>query len=191
MEILRIEELLETLRTGGIILHPNDTVWGLACNAFNEASVERLRQIKKRPVKKPFILLASSLEMVRRYVTYIHPRLETLLQYHQRPLTVIYEQVCDLPEYLLTAEKAAAIRVSLDPFTQSLINKLGNPLISTSANFTAEPYLSASRISIKTLFIRSMPSTKEYTVQPQKISLVSLCALPAKVISFFSANKRS
>lgn len=140
MEILRIEELLETLRTGGIILHPNDTVWGLACNAFNEASVERLRQIKKRPVKKPFILLASSLEMVRRYVTYIHPRLETLLQYHQRPLTVIYEQVCDLPEYLLTAEKAAAIRVSLDPFTQSLINKLGNPLISTSANFTAEPY---------------------------------------------------
>lgn len=140
VEILRIEELLETLKSGGIILHPNDTVWGLACNAFNERSVERIRQIKKRPANKPFILLASSLEMVRRYVSFIHPRLETLLQYHQRPLTVIYDQVAELPEYLLAEDKTAAIRVSLDPFTQSLINKLGYPLISTSANFTSEPY---------------------------------------------------
>lgn len=140
MEILRIEELLETLKRGGIILHPNDTVWGLACNAFNENSVHRLRQLKRRPEEKPFILLASSLEMVKKYVANIHPRVETLLQYHQRPLTVIYEQVSELPDYLLTEEKQAAIRVSLDPFTQSLINKLGNPIISTSANYTSEPY---------------------------------------------------
>lgn len=140
MEILRIEALLETLKSGGIILHPNDTVWGLACNALNESSVNRLRLIKRRAEHKPFILLVSSLDMVRRYVPDLHPRLETLLQYHQRPLTVIYDQVHDLPDYLITPEKTAAIRVSLDPFIQSLINKLDNPLISTSANFSSHPY---------------------------------------------------
>ena len=129
----------EAIRMGKVILYPTDTIWGLGCDIFNHNAVKRIFEIKARPENKPFILLVSSLQMLKRYV-YIHPRVETLLAYHQKPLTLIYPKVRNLPEYLLAEDGSIAIRLGHDPFCKFLIDKIDKPIISTSANIGGEPF---------------------------------------------------
>ncbi|MEO6189363.1 MAG: L-threonylcarbamoyladenylate synthase [Saprospiraceae bacterium] len=120
------------------ILYPTDTVWGLGANIHDEVSVRRLSEIKLRPVNKSFILLVDSLEMLSQYVIRIHPRVETMLYYHVQPVTIIYPRARNLPEYLLAEDQSIAIRVCKDMFCQELIAFIGQPLISTSANYSGK-----------------------------------------------------
>ena len=129
----------EAIRMGKVILYPTDTIWGLGCDIFNENAVKRIYEIKERPLNKPFILLVSNLEMLKRYV-FIHPRVETLLVYHQKPLTLIYPKVEHLPDYLCGEDGSIAIRLTHDSFCQYLINKIDKPIISTSANLGGQPF---------------------------------------------------
>jgi len=128
-----------TLTNGGIILYPTDTIWGIGCDAFNLKAIENIYKIKRRPRELPFILLVSSIAMLKRYVN-IHPRLETLLVYHKKPLTLIYTEVDGLPEGILSEEGTIGIRVTLDPFCRDIIHKLDGPLVSTSANISGDPF---------------------------------------------------
>lgn len=77
--------------------------------------------------------------MLKRYIKRIHPRIETLLDYYDRPLTVVYEGVKNLPENAYSNNGSVAIRITKDSFCQKLISKLDAPLVSTSANFSGDP----------------------------------------------------
>ncbi|NOT37841.1 MAG: threonylcarbamoyl-AMP synthase [Saprospiraceae bacterium] len=122
-----------------VILYPTDTIWGIGANINDKSSVERVASIKQRPPNKSFIVLVNSLEMLKRYVIRLHPRIETLLYFHKQPLSIIYPHVKDIPDYLLADDKSLAIRVCHHPFCKELIRILDQPLISTSANFSGEP----------------------------------------------------
>jgi len=136
----RIEEIVTILEDSGIILYPTDTIWGVGCDACNPVAIERIYNLKKRERSKPFVLLVDSIEMLRNYVNSVHPRIETLLSFHSRPLTVIYEQGVNLPENAMASSGSVAIRIAKDNFCQQLIKTLGKPLIATSANISAEPF---------------------------------------------------
>ena len=73
-----LNKALEVLRSGGVILYPTDTVWGLGCDATNPEAVARIFAIKKRPDSKSLVLLASDLDMVARYVKEI-PEMEPVV----------------------------------------------------------------------------------------------------------------
>lgn len=134
-----LDQIVRSLQRGGIIIYPTETIWGLGCDATNGQSVEKLHTIKKRPRSRPFTLLVNSLEMLHDYVAEVHPRLETLLIHHQRPLTVIYDHVINLPEILQSSRKSVAIRMTLDPFCSAVIEALGKPIIATPANISEHP----------------------------------------------------
>ncbi len=143
IEEIRQRDLMQAehiLRTGGVILYPTDTIWGIGCDATHAQAIERIYTIKRRRPEKPLLLLADSVEMVRQYVGYIHPRLETLLAYHQRPLTIIYEGARNLPTNLVAPDGTIGIRIAVDAFCQELIRRVGKPLVSTSANISGHPY---------------------------------------------------
>ena len=135
-----IEKAVETVVTGGIILYPTDTIWGLGCDATNEKAVLKIYKIKERDLNKPLICLVSSIAMLKEYTTSIHPRVETLLSYHERPLTIVYPAAQNLPEVLTGEDGSVAIRLVQDPFCQELIDSIGKPLVSTSANLAGEPF---------------------------------------------------
>ncbi len=135
-----LEPILSCLETGGTILYPTDTIWGIGCDATNEVAVEKVFSLKQRPPSKPFPVLVSSIEMLKEYVKWVHPRLETLLQYHERPLTIIYENATNLAKNATSADGSVAIRIPKDPFCQQLIENFGKPLVSTSANISDAPY---------------------------------------------------
>ena len=66
--IAEIQKALEVLRSGGIILYPTDTVWGIGCDATDPAAVAKVYEIKKRADSKSLVLLASDMDMICRYV---------------------------------------------------------------------------------------------------------------------------
>ena len=135
----RVEDIVRVLRKGGVIVYPTDTIWGIGCNALDTIAVKKVYTIKRRPAGKPFIVLVSNIEMLKQYVQHIHPRVETLLSMHVRPLTMIYYDVTGLDGFQ-AEDGAIAIRVVQDAFCRELIRALEAPLVSTSANLTGEDY---------------------------------------------------
>lgn len=135
-----IFEIAAILQKGGIICHPTDTVWSIGCDAQNEEAIARIHRIKGAPPKEGYSLLVSSIDMLKQYAVKVHPRLETLLSFHQRPLTVIYEKAVGLPALAKSANGSVAIQIAQDQFCQELIDALGKPIFSTSANITEQNY---------------------------------------------------
>ncbi|MCB9266385.1 MAG: Sua5/YciO/YrdC/YwlC family protein [Lewinellaceae bacterium] len=129
-----LESALETLLTGGLILYPTDTVWSIGCNATNPRAVGRLRQLKRTDDALGLEILVNSIDMLRRYIVHLHPRIETLLTYHLRPLTVLYEQGRNLPNSILSEDGQVAIRLVQDEYCRELIGRLGKPLVATAAD---------------------------------------------------------
>ena len=134
------ENITEILQNDGIILYPTDTIWGLGCDATNPVAVERVYNLKQRDRSKPFVLLVDSIEMIKDYVETLHPRLETLMMHHTRPMTVIYDKAKNLPENAVGPGGSVAIRVAMDPFCQQLIRTVGKPLVASSANISGQPF---------------------------------------------------
>lgn len=135
-----IAEAATVLQRGGLILFPTDTIWGIGCDACNEAAVEKVYALKQRDRSKPFVLLVDSLEMLRMYVEHVHPRIETLLIHHTRPLTVVYDKGVNLAPNAIGKDGSAAIRIPVDEYCLSLIRKFGKPVVASSANISNEPF---------------------------------------------------
>jgi L-threonylcarbamoyladenylate synthase len=135
-----ISEIASLLKRGSIICYPTDTIWGIGCDALHEPSVDRISSLKGRVPEKGYVMLVSSIEMLKQFVPKMPPRLETLLAHHQRPLTMIYANTIGLPDWVKAPDGSAAIRVATDEFCRELIEAFGGPIISTSANKSAEPF---------------------------------------------------
>ncbi len=133
-------KLLQVLETGGLILFPTDTIWGIGCDATNPDAVDKVYKLKKRDPNKPLIVLVDSNEMLKDYVEHLHPKIETLLEFHTRPITVIYEKGVNLAPNLLGQDGSIGIRLVLDPFCKELISRFGKPIVATSANVSGIPF---------------------------------------------------
>ena len=145
-----MQKALEVLRSGGIILYPTDTVWGIGCDATDPAAVARIYEIKKRADSKSLVLLASDMDMVCRYVKEIPEMAVQLVEVNDKPMTIIYPgAVAGRPEdkasrsclaYNAVAEDGTVgIRIPMMDFCQQLVAKFGRPIVSTSANMSGEP----------------------------------------------------
>lgn len=134
------QQIKEILLNDGIILYPTDTIWGVGCDATNPVAIERIYNLKERDRSKPFVLLVSDIDMLKNYIEAGHPRMETLLSFHVRPLTVIYDKGKNLPANAVSGDGSVAIRIVKDVFCQQLISDLGRPLVASSANISGQPF---------------------------------------------------
>jgi L-threonylcarbamoyladenylate synthase len=128
-----IGDIAKILLDGGTLCYPTDTIWAIGCDATNEAAVARIAHLKSAAPQQGYVLLVSSIAMLRRYVPLIPPRLETLLAHHARPLTIIYAEHSGIPAWVCAADGSVAIRVAQDEFCQQLVEMIDRPLVSTAA----------------------------------------------------------
>lgn len=135
-----LENIKAVLESGGLILYPTDTIWGIGCDATNSEAVEKIYELKQRDRNKGLIILVDSIEMMKHYVKHIHPRIDTLLLHHTRPLTLIFEDARNLPDNMISNDGSIAIRLVQDDFCRELIKTIGKPIVSTSANISNEPF---------------------------------------------------
>lgn len=132
-----MELLIETLKTGGVILYPTDTIWGIGCDATNPQAIQKIFDIKKRDAKKSPIILVESEKRLQDLVD-VPPMAWEIMDLSEKPVTVVYDNPRGLPKDLLAEDGSIGIRLVKDLFCKKLITKLNRPIISTSANFSGE-----------------------------------------------------
>ena len=133
-----IVKAVEVLRSGGIILYPTDTIWGLGCDATNQAAVERIYQIKQRKDAKSMLILMENPNLLNSYITEVPEIAWDLIEVADNPLTIIYPGAKNLASNLLGQDGSVGIRITAEPFTQQLIQRFRKPIVSTSANISGQ-----------------------------------------------------
>ena len=133
-----IVRCLETLRQGGIILYPTDTIWGVGCDATNPDAVEKIFELKRRPAAKSMIVLLADPRDINRYTSRPQPYIAEYLEKATKPTTVIYEAALGLAENLVSEDGSIAMRIVQEDFCRHLIKRFRKPLVSTSANISGQ-----------------------------------------------------
>lgn len=134
------QTVIEALKTGKTILYPSDTIWGIGCDATNEAACQRILEIKQRPKDKSFILLADSFQMIEKYIPEFPDVCYDLVDLSDKPLTIIYPNAQGLAPSVLAEDGSVGIRLTKDPICLALIRSIRKPLVSTSANISGQPF---------------------------------------------------
>jgi L-threonylcarbamoyladenylate synthase len=141
LEGRNIDKVAATLRAGGVAVLPTDTIYGFHCVYSSRSSIERIRRLKGRSKSAGLILLASSLEMadglVGRWPAGVRDILASLWP---APLTVILPASKSIPA-ALRPEGGVAVRIPALDSLAALIEKTGEPLVSTSVNRSGQPPL--------------------------------------------------
>ena len=141
---------LNTLRSGGTILYPTDTVWGLGCDATNPGAVAKIFEIKRRSEAKSLVLLAPDLDMVAKYVRQVPSMAVELVEVNDKPMTIVYPEAhagvegepgdrWHLAWNAVAEDGSVGMRIPMCALCRDLAFKLGRPLVSTSANISGEP----------------------------------------------------
>ena len=150
-----LQQALQVLRSGGIIVYPTDTVWGIGCDATNVEAVKRIYALKQREDSKSMLVLLDSAAKLNYYVD-VPEAAEMLLGVQNtdrfadgaqtdlqdeatKPMTIIYPNARHLAQNLIAEDDSIGIRITSEPFSQALCAQLKRPIVSTSANISGHP----------------------------------------------------
>ncbi|MBI4812765.1 threonylcarbamoyl-AMP synthase [Candidatus Falkowbacteria bacterium] len=134
-----IGEAVNTIRRGGVVVYPTDTVYGLGADATRGEAVQRVFNIKKRPAIKPVPLIVPDLEMVGK-LAFLNKKIEeTLLTIWPGPVTVLLQKKFNLPESVTAGLKTIGLRIPDHKITHFLVVQCRVPLTATSANISGQP----------------------------------------------------
>ncbi|KEA62474.1 TsaC protein (YrdC domain) required for threonylcarbamoyladenosine t(6)A37 modification in tRNA [Marinobacterium lacunae] len=136
-----LRQAVRVLRNGGIIAYPTEAVWGLGCDPFNSAAVQRLLEIKRRPEYKGLILAAASEEQIEPLLVHLSDQQRAQLsETWPGPNTWLLPDTEQLiPRWIKGQHSGVAVRVSAHPIVRALCEAFGAPLVSTSANVSSAP----------------------------------------------------
>lgn len=140
-----IKKATEVIRSGGIVIFPTDTAFGIGCRIDRKETIEKLFSIRKRPATQPMPVLCNSLEMVSKYVLSIPEDAKEKLmeEYWPGGLTIILPaNVEEVPAIVRGGAMTVGVRVPNHTVPLSIITSIGVPILGPSANFHGEktPY---------------------------------------------------
>ncbi|MCF8298958.1 MAG: threonylcarbamoyl-AMP synthase [Saprospiraceae bacterium] len=142
-----IQKSIEALKSGGTIIYPTDTIWGIGCDATNPKAVDKIYKIKKRSKTKNLIVLIDDKSKLKDFVKSIPEIAWDLIDKVDKPLTIIYPDGINIAKNILGPDGSVAIRITKDEFSKKLIKDFGKPIVSTSANISGDsPPLSYRKI---------------------------------------------
>jgi len=128
-----LTKVVDVLKRGGIIAYPTDTYYGIGCDIMNKKSIEKIYQLKQRKKIKPFSFICSDLKNISYYAKVSNYAYKTMKRLLPGPYTFVLEGSKLVPKIMLTNRKTAGIRVPDNRICLSLVQALGNPIITTSA----------------------------------------------------------
>ena len=134
-----IRNAVETMRKGGVILYPTDTVWGIGCDATNPEAVAKVYKIKHRDDSKALICLVDSDSRLQRYVRNVPNVAWDIFELSEKPTTVILDDAVNLAPNLIAEDGSIAMRITKETFSKELCYRFQKAIVSTSANISGEP----------------------------------------------------
>ncbi len=129
----KISKVVEVLANGGIIAYPTDTFYGIGCDLFNKASIEKIYHLKRRSQHQPFSFICSDLKNISEYAQVTNYAYKTMRRLLPGPYTFVLEGSRMVPRIMLTKRQTVGIRVPDHPICLAIVEQLGHPIISTSA----------------------------------------------------------
>ncbi|MDA3928938.1 MAG: L-threonylcarbamoyladenylate synthase [Prolixibacteraceae bacterium] len=169
-----IHQALEVLRSGGVILYPTDTVWGIGCDATNAEAVSRIYDIKQREDSKGMLVL---LENPNRLVSYVEEVPEVawdIIDFATKPTTIVYDGAKNLAKNIIADDGSIGIRITEEDFSKDLIKRFRKPVVSTSANISGQPSPKnfseiSEEIKSKVDYIAYYMQKETFTTEPSSI----------------------
>lgn len=134
---------VKSLRGGGVLLHATDTVWGLAADATSTEGVRRIFDIKQRSQAETLLMLVHSEGELEHLLPHLPESAWELLEVSDRPVTLVgtLNPQCRyaFAPGMVREDGSIAVRLVQDPYLAFMINGIGRPLASTSANLAKQP----------------------------------------------------
>lgn len=128
----KIRQVVATLRRGGVIGYPTDTIYGIGCSIFQKAGIQRIYEIKGKDRHKPLSFICSDLKDISQYAQVSNYAYKMMKKVLPGPYTFILEATRLVPKIMLTKRKTVGIRVPDNPICLALVGELGHPIITTS-----------------------------------------------------------
>lgn len=134
-----IQKAVIALTQGEIIAYPTEAVFGLGCDPFNEAAVQRLLALKQRSMDKGLILIAHDWQQIASLTSPIdHLSMQRAMSTWPGPMTWIFPAAHTAPPWITGAHPGIALRITQHPIANALCQAFGGPIVSTSANIDGE-----------------------------------------------------
>ncbi len=129
-----ITKAVEVLRSGGVIVYPTDTVYGLGCDLHNKNAIERIYQLKRHEPVKQFSFLCSDLKHISEYAKVSNHAFRFMKHLIPGPYTFVLPatRLKTIPKSVVSKRKTVGIRVPDNKICRAIIASLGNPVINTS-----------------------------------------------------------
>lgn len=144
-----ISEAAATIKVGGLVVYPTETVYGLGADVCSDEAVGKVFKAKARPLESPISIAVSSLEMARQF-TELTPKAEEIFKkLMPGPVTVVLRAKPTISRLLTAGTGKIGVRVPDHPVALRLINSVGGPITSTSANLSGKPAPSTVREAMK------------------------------------------
>jgi tRNA threonylcarbamoyl adenosine modification protein (Sua5/YciO/YrdC/YwlC family) len=141
----KIEQLVNTLRSDGVIIYPTDTVYGLGCDIGSKKALDRVRRIKKIDNKRHLAFVFSDLKLIAQYAQVTDWAYKILRKYLPGPYTFVMEATRLVPKIVLTKRNEVGIRIPDNVVCQEMIKELGNPILSSSVRMPDDQLLDDPR----------------------------------------------
>ena len=130
---------IEWLKSGKILIHPTESIWGFGCDAFNESAVNKIFEIKKRDKQKNLILLSNSIESIEKELCFLsNDDKKFLSKYWPGPYTFLIKYNKNIPAHLKNETNKIAMRVSNHLPIRTLLEGFSGFMVSTSVNISGQ-----------------------------------------------------
>lgn len=134
----KIGQAVQSLRRGGVVAYPTDTVYGLGCDIFQKKAIERIYRMKQMKKDKPVAFVCPDLGDIARYAVVDDRNYRIMRRLLPGPYTFILPASREVPRILMLKRKTVGIRVPHHEVALALVRELGNPIVSTSATWDGE-----------------------------------------------------
>lgn len=134
-----IHNAYEVIKSGGIILYPTDTIWGIGCDATNEQAVAKIYKLKQRIENQTMICLMNGEKMIYNVFKDIPETAWQIMDLSEKPTTIILDKPRNVAKNIISSDNSLGIRLVKEPFCFKLMERMKKPLVSTSANISGQP----------------------------------------------------
>jgi len=158
------------------ILFPTDTVWSVGCLPYAKTALEQMIQLKPVFSGDQFEILFDSVDRLKMFVPFLHPKFQTLFAFHQRPLTVVINNARGFPQQVYNQHKQISIRIVQDPLCRHLIKEVDAPIITMPAASSNDNF-PANFGAIRSDFLQGV----DYVMKIRQRDLLEQAQLSVKV----------
>lgn len=130
----KVEHIVKTLRTGGVIIYPTDTIYGIGCDLFNRKAIDKVCRIKKiKPKNLNLSFICHDISQISEYVRRMDtPLFKILKKTLPGPFTFIMESSSRVPKLLDVNKKTVGVRIPNNNIPRMIVDILGNPIVTSS-----------------------------------------------------------